>query len=58
MKALKIILNIFGVLLAIVFSFITFFMLLITPVISTGTTLLQVETLHKVINEWDLSERI
>lgn len=58
MKALKIILNIFGVLLAIVFSFITFFMLLITPVISTGSTLLQAETLHKVINEWDLSERI
>lgn len=56
MKALKIILNIFGILLAIVFSILTFASLVSTPVISTGTALLQPDTLQKVLTEMDLSK--
>ncbi len=58
MKALKIILNIFGILLAIVFSVLTFSALVTTPMISTGTSLLQPDTLQQLLSDMDLSEQL
>ncbi len=56
MKAFKTILNIIGVLLAIIFSVITLGTLMITPIISSASSFLQADTLHKMISEVDLSE--
>ena len=56
MKACKIILNIFGVLLAILFSIITFVTLIISPIISSASSLLQADTLHKMISDMNLSD--
>lgn len=58
MKALKIIGNIFAILLAIILSLFTFASLVSTPVISTGTALLQPDTLQKVLTDMDLSKQL
>jgi len=58
MKACKIIFNILGILLAIIFSFLTFSFLVTSPVISTGTALLQPDTLQQIISDMDLSKQL
>lgn len=58
MKALKIVGNILGILLAIVFSIFTFASLVSSPVISTGTALLQPNTLQEILTEMDLSKQL
>lgn len=58
MKALKILGNIFSILLAIIFSVFTFATLVSTPVISTGTAILQPDTLQEILTEMDLSKQL
>lgn len=58
MKALKIILNIFGVLAAIILSVLTFSFLVAKPFVSTGTALLQPDNLQQIITDMDLSKHL
>lgn len=56
MKAFKFILNFFGILLAIILSIITLGTLIITPIISSVSSFLQTDTLHKMISDINLSD--
>lgn len=56
MKAFKFILNFFGILLAIILSIITLGTLIITPIISSASSFLQTDTLHKMISDINLSD--
>ena len=58
MKACKIVFNIFGILLAIIFSCITFCLLPTIPVISTCTSIFQPDTIQQLLQDMDLSERL
>lgn len=58
MKVLKTILNLFGILLAIILSLFTFATLLATPVVSAGTSLLKPDTIQQVIQDMNLSEQL
>ena len=58
MKALKIIGNIFGILLAIIMSIVLLVMLIITPVISSLTLVVEPETIHAVVTQPEVVEMI
>ena len=53
MKAVKIILNIFGILLAVILSIVLFASLIATPVVSAATKLISPNTINQVIDEMD-----
>ena len=53
MKAVKIILNIFGILLAVILSIVLFASLIATPVVSAATKLISPNTINQVIDEID-----
>lgn len=58
MKALKIIFNIFGILLAIIFGFFAFCSLITTPVVSAGTAIFQPDTIQQLLQDMNLSEQL
>lgn len=58
MKAIKIIGNIFGVLIALVLSIVLFVMLLVTPIITSVTLITKPEAIHEVITQPEVVEMI
>ncbi|MBQ8813189.1 MAG: hypothetical protein IJZ85_01645 [Lachnospiraceae bacterium] len=58
MKALKVIANIFGVLIALVLSLILTVFLIASPVISAATSFMQSDTLRKVVKNIDYTEMV
>ena len=54
MKAVKIICNIFGIILASVLSIALFAMLVVTPIVSTATNLITPKTINQIISEIDV----
>ena len=58
MKAIKIIFNIFGILLAIIFGFFTFCSLIVTPVVSAGTDIFQPDTIQQLLQDMNLSKQL
>lgn len=58
MKALKFFFNFLGIQLSMVLSVITFTLILITPLVSVGTSLLQSENIQQVLQDLQLSEQL
>lgn len=58
MKAVKIILNIFGIILASILSIVLFAMLIATPIVSATTNLTKPETIQQIVSDIDVAEII
>ncbi len=58
MKALKVILNVFGIFFAVIFSIALTLVLLAAPIVSSASSFLQTETMHNVMKEIDYQEII